>query len=144
MHALNGNIDHPQQIDINAIPVKRFLPVIVEKIVAPRAPAPAPSSTAIPDFEKELARTNPASAASLQRDVIDPHKKSKKKKNKDKLTPPLTNANATVVHFNMNLQGVQSAIHFQLCRRNRFRIVARRRFCRRIESDLENEKDEKK
>jgi hypothetical protein len=111
MHALNGNIDHPQRIDINAIPAKPFLPVIIEKIPPPRTHAPVPSSTSAADFEKELARANPASAASLQRDIIAPDKKSTKK-NKKKPAPPATTANATVVHFNMNLGGTQSAVHF--------------------------------
>jgi hypothetical protein len=113
MHALNGNIDHPQQIDINAFPAQPFLPVVIEKITAPRKHTPTPSSTTIADFENELAKTNPDSAASLQRDVITPNKKSKKKnKNKKKIAPPPSDANANVVHFNMNLGGVESAIHF--------------------------------
>jgi hypothetical protein len=113
MHALNGNIDHPQQIDINAFPARPFLPIVIEKITASRINTPTPSSTTIADFENELAKTNPDSAASLQRDAITPNKKSKKKnKNKKKIAPPPSNANATVVHFNMNLGGVESAIHF--------------------------------
>jgi hypothetical protein len=169
MHALNGNIDHPQQIDINAFPARPFLPIVIEKITASRINTPTPSSTTIADFENELAKTNPDSAASLQRDAITPNKKSKKKnKNKKKIAPPPSNANATVVHFNMNLGGVESAIQqkirkqdadrksrrdrpandrrneitHHICRRNRVLLLARFPIRRGVEPHLEVEKDE--
>ena len=104
--------------NINERPVKPFLPPVIQTIVHRHSPHAVPSATAptlSEEFEKTLNRTDPDSAASLQQDVIEPsQKKNKKKKKKSGTHMPKhpTTANATVIHFNINLGAIPATTHF--------------------------------